>query len=560
MGSLARIIKACIFSMLILSYVSVATAQDIPGMADPSRVLPRQQPTAPTASPGDAPAQYAPSPSVTLPYDANAPQFILKSVNVVGASLLSPQEIKRLFYNYEMKNITTNTINELIRTLTAYYHTRGYFLTRVYLPEQEIKDGVVTLGVVEGYVGQVELEDALPKTSVADDLINELIAQKPLTSAALESFLLQVNDLPGYKVIGVLESADLDDEAAVKLHLKARGSDTRASVSINNYGSRYLGPVQANAAITGSLMPLHETSLALATSLPTDELAYASLRHSWAFAPRLRAEVFGGYVTAEPGYRLTASEITSDTADMGVKLAYQAIRQRDMNLNVAVQLDAKNTDGDTFDNPLTRDRIRAARAMFAFDNVDGWNGQNIVNLTLSHGLSGLGASSEGDSNLSRAEATPDFKKIELWLTRQQYLGHSLLLTAQLAGQYASDPLFSAEEFGYGGMQLGRAYDPSEIIGDHGIAAGVMLTYTGFESWMDVAFEPYAFYDIGRVWNEDIGSDPESGSSAGVGLRASHADGYMVDFTVAQPLTRAVADPTYGNGKNPRYLIEVKKSF
>lgn len=529
-------------------------------MADPSRVLQRQQPTAPTASPTDAPTHYAPPASATLPYDENAPQFVLKSVKLVGASLLSPKESKRLFYNYELKTITTNTINELIATLTDYYHSRGYFLARVYLPEQEITDGVLTLGVVEGYVGQVEFDKALPQTSVADALVNELIAKKPLTSADLESFLLRVNDLPGYSVTGVLEPADLADEAAVKLHLKAREGGPYASVSINNYGSRYLGPVQANAAITGSLTPLHETSLALGTSLPTDELAYASLRHSWAFAPRLRAEVFGGYVAAEPGYRLTTSDITSNTADMGVKLAYQAIRQRDMNLNLAVQLDAKNTDGDTFDNPLTRDRIRAARAMMAFDHVDDWNGQSIVNLTLSHGLSGLGASSEGDLNLSRAEASPDFKKIELWLTRQQYLGRSFLLTAQLAGQYASDPLYSAEEFGYGGIGLGRAYDPSEIIGDHGIAAGLMLTYTGFAPWMDIAFEPYAFYDIGRVWNEDMGSDPESGSSAGVGLRASHADGYMVDFTIAQPLTRAVADPTYGNGKNPRYLIEVKKSF
>ncbi len=529
-------------------------------MADPSRVLQRQQPAAPTASPEGAPTRYAPSPTATLPYDENAPQFVLKSVKLLGASLLSTKESKRLFYNYELKSITTNTINDIIATLTHYYHSRGYFLSRVYLPEQEITDGVLTLGVVEGYVGRVAFDESLPKTDVADALVQELIAKKPLTSADLESFLLRMNDLPGYSVMGVLEPAHLEDEAAVKLVLKARDNGPRASVSINNYGSRYLGPVQANAAISGSLMPLHETSLALGSSLPADELAYLSLRHSWSFAPRLRAEIFGGYVAAEPGYRLTASDITSNTADMGVKLAYQAIRQRDMNLNLALQLDAKNTDGDTFDNPLTRDRIRAARAMMAFDRVDDWSGQSIVNLTLSHGLSGMGASSEGDLNLSRAEATPDFKKIELWLTRQQYLGRSFLLTAQLAGQYASDPLYSAEEFGYGGIGLGRAYDPSEIIGDHGIAAGVMLTYTGFAPWMDVAFEPYAFYDIGRVWNEDVGSEPESGASTGVGLRALHADGYAVDMSVAVPLTRAVADPTYGNGKNPRYLIEVKKSF
>lgn len=529
-------------------------------MADPSRVIKRQQPSAPVATPDEAATKYVPSPSIALPYDANAPQFVLKSVKVEGSSLLSPHAISQLFYRYELKSISTNTINDLIATLTDYYHSRGYFLSRVYLPEQEITEGIVTLRVVEGYVGRVVTDPSVPGSSVLDAYIETLTAQKPLSSAALESFLLRVNDLPGYAVVGVLEPSTLEDEAAVRLRLSPRDAGPRGSVSLSNYGSRYLGPVQANAMVTGSLLPLHETSLALASSVPTDELAYASLRHSWAFVPNWRIEAFGGYVASEPGYRLKVNDITSDTVDAGVKLAYQAIRQRDINLNLALQLDAKNTSGDTFDSPLTRDRIRAARAMVAFDNVDGWHGQNIVNLTVSQGLSGLGASNAGESNLSRAEATPDFKKIELWLTRHQYLHQSILLTTQLAGQYASDPLFSAEEFGYGGTVFGRAYDPSELIGDHGVAAAVMLTYTGFAPWMDMSFSPYTFYDIGRVWNEDVDSKPFSGASAGIGVRATHASGLALDFTIAQPLTRAVADPTYGNGKNPRYLLEVKKSF
>jgi len=289
-------------------------------------------------------------------------------------------------------------------------------------------------------------------------------------------------------------------------------------------------------------------------------MKYTALRHSWAFLPRMQAEIFGGYVDTQPGFSLRASEIESATADAGLRISYQAIRQRGENLSVAVQLDGRNTNGDTFGTALTRERIRALRAEMSYDVVDRWHGQNIGNFKISQGISALGASDKGDGNLSRQQADPEFRKAELSLMRQQYLGADFLLTAQMMGQYASSPLFSAEEFGYGGTLMGRAYDPSEIIGDHGASANVMVAYSGFAPWHSFGFEPYGFYDVGRVWNEDAGGKPQSGASAGVGMRVAHSTGFAVDMAVAQPLTKQVNDPLTGNDHNPRFLFEIKKSF
>lgn len=61
---------------------------------------------------------------------------------------------------------------------------------------------------------------------------------------------------------------------------------------------------------------------------------------------------------------------------------------------------------------------------------------------------------------------------------------------------------------------------SEIVGDRGAAGMLELRYTGWRTLQPVNFEPFVFYDIGFVTNQDsAGQDTRSSlSSAGVGMR------------------------------------------
>ena len=72
------------------------------------------------------------------------------------------------------------------------------------------------------------------------------------------------------------------------------------------------------------------------------------------------------------------------------------------------------------------------------------------------------------------------------------------LFAAASGQVASGPLYSSEQFGYGGQAFGRAYDASEITGDHAVAASLGMRYSGIDPMHGVRLMPYGFYDMGRV--------------------------------------------------------------
>jgi hemolysin activation/secretion protein len=295
--------------------------------------------------------------------------------------------------------------------------------------------------------------------------------------------------------------------------------------------------------------------------LPADELKYAALRHQIPLAPDWNMQVSGSYVTAAPGASLEPNHIQSDSMELGMGISYQPIRQWQENLIFSMEFSGKNTNGDILDNnPLTRDRIRVARAKLNYDTADGWNGYNYLSLALNQGLGVLGASQEGDVNLSRAEATPDFTSLNASYTRQQGIYSDWLAVGQLSAQAASAPLFSAEEFGYGGQGFGRAYDPSEITGDHGVAAALELRYVGLKNWREAQITPYAFYDIGKVWNEDRGSVPESAASVGLGARMSHSSGVSANLGLAWPLTRPAGTPLYGDGDSPRLLLQFGYGF
>lgn len=296
--------------------------------------------------------------------------------------------------------------------------------------------------------------------------------------------------------------------------------------------------------------------------MPVDELNYTTLSHEIALAPNLVFSLTGSITRAEPGYTLKPFDVQSDSSYLAGSFSYQAIRQRDKNLSLKLTLDSRNSDTDSLGIKISQDRIRAVRANAVFDKLDNWHGYNIASLTLSHGINAFGSSDAGDLDISRAEAKPDFRKAELTLTRLQDVGNNFSILLSTQGQVASGPLYSSEEFGYGGQSFGRAYDASEISGEHGLAATAELRYNGFEPIFDLNTTPYIFYDIGRVWNDDTAQiSRESGSSAGFGTRISSDEGISANIGLAFPITRSINSPIYGQSKEgPRILLQVGKSF
>ncbi len=506
----------------------------------------------------------APTRKVEVPQGADSIKLVLKSVKFEGVTVFDEAALKELYAQYIDQEVSLGVAWIIAGALTERYQREGYFLSRAFVPKQAIENGVITVRAIEGHVAKIEMNDPIAEHRIIKELTDDILEKKPIRTAEIESFLLKLNDLPGVSFRAVL-SALKEPGASVggiKLELVPQKDRDTITVTANNFGSRFLGPYETNAEYRGSLLPLQQTTVNGMTAVPVDELNFLSFSHALPLWAGITLEMGGTRVLSYPGDNLRKFEIKGQSNNLSLGLVLRAIRQRDENLSVKLGLDGKNAKSDILGTVLSDDRIRAFRASATYDTMDSWRGFNFMSLTLTQGIEAFGSSSKGDLNLSRGEASPDFRKAELVFSRLQDLGSNFTLTGSLSAQLASGPLYSGEEFGYGGQNFGRAYDASEIAGDHGIATSFEFRYTGITIDESIAPVPYLFYDIGKIWNDDAGQVKQaSGASAGFGMRVTTNIGLSGNFGVAFPLTKEASNPIYGkDGSNPRYLVQMSYQY
>lgn len=545
----------------LLVFSGPAMGQTIRGPADVNRIRVEDRVTLPSVKeqPQAVDPPRTPIPSVTT---SNLPKFILKNLSVTGVTVFPESEIAEIYAPFINQPVTLDTAQQIAGAITEKYRIAGYFLSVASVMQEGTKNGSVAIKVVEGYIGEVEMTGEMANLAVVREHIEQLQQQRPVSSKAIESFLLRLNDLPGYSFRAVLAQSSPTNEASVKLILVPAERSGQGSVTIDNYGSRFLGPNEVIASYSTSILPLMQTNLTVISSIGDDELRSGNLEHSYAIAPDWTIGLQASITNAAPGFTLEPFEIQSDSIALGGYTKYQWIRQRDENLALKLTFDGRHSTTDVLGVPFMRDDIRALRLNAAYDLADSWHGISIANVTVSKGIEGLGSSREGDLNLSRAQAEPDFTKVELNVTRLQNITEQWSLQLGFAGQVANGPLFAAEEFGYGGQAFGRAFDASEITGDHGFSSSAELRYEGWELPDSLRIQPFAFYDIGVVWNDDIAQDAqESGSSAGAGVRLNTDWGVNGTLGAAFPLTRPIINPIYGADRDgPRFMFQLNKSF
>ncbi len=549
----------------LMPVAAIAATPVVPGAADSSRV---QAPdlTAPL------PASKTPKPdaSQALPI-FNAPPgseqitFRLNNVVFSGMSVYNEDDLRELFRQERYQDVTLAWVYELAARVTQKYRAAGYLLSYAYVPDQEIVDGSVLLHVVEGHINRVVIEGPPPAgMALIQPYFNRITRNHPIRENILESTLLRINDLPGlgYRAV-LLPEPQSKNPADFVLHMVPIPPQARISAGFDNNASRFLGPHTAYAALTTSFLPLQQTSLYAQTSLPTDKFNFFSLTHAAALSRGWTVEGMANVTRSRPGFTLKSLDITSTSVSWGAAANYQILHQRDYNLLGTMGFEGRDVRSNFFDDqPLTRDSIRSIKAGLSYDIIDSFGGINAATFKVTKGVDGLGASKAGAQNLSRSAAKPDFLKLNMSASRLQRLDENWNIKAQVTGQMANEPLYASEEFGVGGAEIGRAYDPSDITGDEGAAAGLELRYLGFRTLQPVNFEPFLYYDIGFISNRDTGQpDYQSLASAGAGVRFATTTGQSGSITIAVPLTKDVTAPIYGGSETaPRIMLQFSQSF
>ena len=92
------------------------------------------------------------------------------------------------------------------------------------------------------------------------------------------------------------------------------------------------------------------------------------------------------------------------------------------------------------------------------------------------------------------------------------------LVLRVSGQYTDEPLLALEQFSAGGLETVRGYLENQMVRDRGVVSSVEFRVPLLFNKAGAGIVHLApFYDFGGAWNVNGSPDPETLSSAGVGL-------------------------------------------
>jgi len=459
----------------IIAMVAAILAASTPALAQiPSSELPGrererfQQPTPALAQPG-APTMTLPG--AVAPPGADRMTLVLRGVRTVGGTIYRSEELAALYQDLIGRQITLTAVYDIAARITAKYGADGYVLSRAIIPPQELTpDGAtVTIQIVEGYVDRVEWPPSLSKyRDFFADYTAKIIADRPTNVRTLERYLLLAGDLPGLKFKNSLK-ASATQQGAATLVVEVVEKPLDVSARVDNRGTKARGPYQFNSSTTvNNLLRIHDAFTATyAGAFDLSELQYMA----GSYRQVLNSEGLAFFASASnsrgrpgtPDLRLLEYKTRSNLFEGGV--SYPVIRLREKNLIVSGLFFATDDRSDILGALNSHDKLRGVRLKVDADLAETSGAVNQLNVVASQGIKGLGSSQNGDLVLSTANGRVDFTKVEATYSRTQPLFERLSLLVAAHGQYAANPLLSAELCGYGGRGFGRAFDPSQLVGD-----------------------------------------------------------------------------------------------
>lgn len=509
-----------------------------------------------------------------VPYNAEAAKihFKLKKIILTGNTVYTTQQLEELYKNKLNTEMSVLDFQKIVQSITNYYRNNGYILSRAIIPPQHVKNGIINVQVIEGFVDVVKIQgDSRNSTRILEKYGKHISDSRPLHLSVLERYLRLANEVPGVQVKSVLE-ASKKTPAAANMIFVVTEQRLGGYLSYDNYGTRYLGPheLTLNVTLKSGFSSGDAFGVTYLDTTRPKELRFLDAYYQLPIGGDGMSIVFDGNQSlTDSGFVLQPFDVIGNAVNYYVNLQYPLIRSIDQSLNLDGGLIYYHGVVTSLAKLLYDDNIRSARFGGNYLFSDRFRGTNSIYMHVEQGLPVFGATSNPQSLFtSRFGATGVFTKLTLQYARDQALYDRFSAFFQFNGQYSFNPLLSYEQFTWGGSLMGRGYDPAELIGDQGVGASIELRmniYPGFRFLQDMQL--YGYYDIGQVWdlrNIELTLNhftELSAASAGGGLRFNFNKYITGNFMVTQPLTKQVAAlELIGNGRDPRLFFGVSASL
>jgi len=453
------------------------------------------------------------------------------------------------------RGITLGTIETVADRITQFYRERGFILAKAYIPRQEVRDGIVTLTLLLGSLGEVEvtgneLYDSKYLASSFDSMLT-----MPVTSTAVEENLYLLNDYPGVLTTGFFQPGAQVGDTKLTLDVKAEKSYD-VNVRLDNHGSEQTGEYRLYAEglwnnPLGNADQLHLATLL--TASPSNTL-YGQLRYSTRILSPRFSMSFGAAsndFVLGPGNSESINdlELEGKTQQADVTFTYRFKRSRTQNyygellnekVKSIIRLGALPDAGDVG----LDDVIKNTSLVFRYDILDEESKilhQGDVKLTSGNFEKGVELGQDEKYDILNANYTL------LTFFQIPYFESNTRIIYRTSLQYASSPLSSISQFSLAGPTKVRGYPVNQFSADNALYMGADWVFDAPDffdlsigsSNLRTMMRPFVFLDAS--WGEVISlvdtQDNSTGQlvDAGFGFQFSYLNNIKGNIQFAFPV-------------------------
>lgn len=460
-------------------------------------------------------------------------RFMIKSVQITGNTKIPTPVLHALVADVVGGEHSLAELRAAVARITDYYHVHGYPVARAYLPAQEIRDGAVTIDIIEGHLNKLIIENhsRLSDARVAS-YVGRVKEGDVIRSPEIDRGLLLLNDTPG---VGG-SRATLQPGATVgtsDLVIAVNPANVLSGdVEADNYGNRYTGQYRLGGTLNIN-SPLRIGDQVTLNALSSGrDLLYGRLGYQLPIGgDGLRA----GAAYFDTRYRLgkdfSALQAHGTGSGGSAFLAYPFIFTQKSNLSGTVSFEERHlTDYADATATVTEKHVYVATLGLSGSHRDmlGGGGLSSVNLSLALGDLDINSTVARWIDELTLHTNGRYVRLSYGATRLQQLTSSTFLSVAVSGQRANKNLDSSEKFSLGGAEGVRAYPQGEDIGDEGYMVNVELRQR-----ITPSLQGMLFYDTGSVTTNRKPFDPSLRNN-----RKLAGPGLGLDFRLFGFATRA----------------------
>lgn len=457
---------------------------------------------------------------------------------IEGNTLLDAGLIKRTLEPFRGQR-TLAELKRAAEAVQALYGTAGFGAVVAYLPPQPVKDGVVTIAVLEGKVSKVGVQGAkrLSAERVRAALPALLEGATPRLKR-IDRELQLANENPG-RQLGVLLGPGAEPGAVDATVKVDEQSATRWNVGLDNTGNERTGDWRVSLGWQHADISGRDDVLSVqGQTSPTDpsKVKVLSAGYRVPLVSQLAAlDLFAAYSNVDGGVQSTAAgglrfagkgRIAGARTQWYLPRAGEFDQRLSLGLEYRAYLNSCGVDGlpdgacGAAGESVTVHPLTAEYSVQRSGTVSAGG-----SIAVAHNL-GLGGSHADAASFEavRAGAKRRYTVLRVSANLGVPVFDDWSLGGRISAQLTHDPLVPGEQFGIGGAGSVRGYHERELSGDSGLQASLELV-TPKLGWLgaEADLRLLGFVDAGQISNQaDAHCRPGKTrcnlGSAGLGLR------------------------------------------